>query len=345
MPIHEKCPLVSILVPIYNVENFIGRCVRSVYEQTYDNLEFVFVDDGCTDKSIDILTNIIKGHPHHKEKTILIHHQQNKGLAAARNTAIASCHGDLVIHVDSDDWLEQTGVEALVKKQQETDADIVYTRGYYRQKKESVKVNCRGWQPEKESLLTNLLQDKATISIWSKLIKRNLYTDNGIKCDERGSYYEDFQVLPRLIYLSKKIACLDDYIYHYERTNPNSIVTNIPRSIEIQKQGLLSIQVICDFFQHKEQRYFDLVNKFRLQYMHRMLNKNCKSRNKIGYYEFLHLLKATERKDWHLIGWNRPLKRAMYNNYYLRLITYPFEYFFTKVWVKIKFLAEIHFKK
>lgn len=332
----EKFPLVSILVPIYNVEKYIERCVRSVFEQTYNNLEYVFVDDGSSDSSIDILKKVILDYPSQQEKTVVIYHQQNKGLAAARNTAITSCQGDFVIHVDSDDFLEKNAVELLVKKQQETDADIVYTRGYYRHKVGIKKINCRGWHPEKEHLLTNLLQDKATISIWSKLIKRSLYTDNDIRCDERGSYYEDFQTLPRLIYLSKKIACLDNYIYHYERTNPNSIVTNIPRSIEIQKQGLISIQVVCDFFRDKNHKYYDLVKKFHLLYLYRMLIKNSKSRNQIGYYEFLHLLKETETKEWYLIGWNNPLNKIIDQNYYLRMFTSTFKFVKQKIVSAIK---------
>lgn len=326
MHIHKENPLVSILVPIYNVEKYIERCARSIYEQTYNRLEYVFVDDGSMDSSINILKKVVQDYPSQQEKTIIICHQQNKGLAAARNTAITSCQGVFVIHVDSDDFLEPNAVELLVKKQQETNADFVYTRGYYKHKKGIAKVNCRGWQTEKKPLLSNLLQDKATISIWSKLIKRSLYIDNCIRCDERGSYYEDFQVLPRLIYLSKKIACLDDYIYHLERNNPNSIVTNISHSIEIQKQGLISIQVVCDFFRDKERKYYDLVKKFHLQYLYRMLIKNCKSRNKLGYNEFLHLLKETEKKEWYLIGWNKPLNRNIDQNYYLRMFSSTFKF-------------------
>ncbi len=331
---HDDHPLVSILVPIYNVEKYIERCLRSVFGQTYDNVEFVFVDDGSIDGSIDLLNRVIKDYPFRQERITLIHHQRNKGLAAARNSAIYECHGDFVLHVDSDDWVELTAVEVLVKRQQETGADIVYTSGYYRHKEDAVKVHCHGWKQKKGPLLENLLQDKATISIWSKLIKRSLYTDNDIKCDERASYYEDFQVLPRLIHYSKMISCLDAYIYHYERSNPNSIVTNIPNSIEIQRQGLLSIQVVCDFYEDKEQRFYDLVKGFRLRYIYRMLNVNYRERNKKGYYEFLHLLKRTERKDWHLIGWNKLRNRVMDSNYYVRLTTFPTYLLLANLWTQ-----------
>ena len=112
-------PLVSILVPVYNVEHYVERCARSILEQTYPNLEFVFVDDACSDSSITILNQVVSDYPSHTARVSIIHHPQNRGLAAARNTAIAACHGDFVIHVDSDDWLEPEAAELLIKKQQE----------------------------------------------------------------------------------------------------------------------------------------------------------------------------------------------------------------------------------
>ena len=316
----SKSPLVSVLVPVYNVEAYIARCVRSVLDQTYSNLEFIFVDDGCTDSSIDILKAVIDESSRYQNKCTIIHHGQNKGLAAARNTAMANCHGEFVFHVDSDDWVEPDAVELLVKNQQETGADLVYTRGYYKHDKEALKIDCHGWSNDKDYTLTNILQDKATICVWSKLIKRNLYTDNAIECDERGSFYEDYQVLTRLVYYSQEMACLDAFIYHYDRSNPSSFCANITNNFDIQKQGLRSILVVRDFFQDKEQRYSDMVNRFYLCYANNMLNANFYNKNKEGYDEFLQLIKKTDRTDWHIIGWDKPLKKMKDSHYHTRML-------------------------
>ena len=132
-------PLVSILVPVYNVEQYIERCARSLFEQTYDNLEYIFVDDCTPDKSIQILERVLAEYPQRREQTKIIHHDRNRGLAAARNTAVENCSGVFLTHVDSDDWIEFNAVELLVNKQQENDADIVssntfcqYSDGTYR---------------------------------------------------------------------------------------------------------------------------------------------------------------------------------------------------------------------
>ena len=262
-------PLVSILVPVYNVETYIERCARSAFEQTYQNLEFVFVDDATPDSSIDVLQQVITDYPERHNSIQILHHNRNKGLAAARNTAIASCHGDFVMHMDSDDWLEPEAAELLISRQQETGADIVYTRGNYLENQDSMKIDCRGWSTDRESLLLNILQDNATMCIWSKLIWKRLYTDHHIRCDEQGSYYEDYQALAQLVYYAKVIARLDAYIYHYDRANPNSIVTKALNSLEIQQQGLRSIQSVSDFFQANDPRYLDHVKMFRTSFLQR----------------------------------------------------------------------------
>lgn len=268
-------PLVSVLVPIYQTEIFIERCARSVFEQTYKNLEYVFVDDGTTDNSICTLQRVIDDYPERKGHCKIIKHVRNQGLAATRNTAIANCHGDFVCHVDSDDWIEPNAVQLLVEKQHETGADIVYTRGNFLHTDKTVKIDCKGWSSDRDSLLETFLQDKATICVWSKLIRKSLYTDYDVRCDEQGSYYEDYQTLARLIYYSRSIACLNAYIYHYDRSNSGSIVSNFPNSLLIQRQGLRSIKVVCDFFRDKESHYYELSMRFYWHYILRILKTNC----------------------------------------------------------------------
>ena len=116
---------VSVLVPVYGVEKYIERCVRSLFEQTYPDLEYVFVNDCTPDNSIEILKKVKEEYPQKKDAVRFVNHAKNRGLAAARNTAYDNVTGDFVTIVDSDDWLELDAVEALVKKQGETCADIV----------------------------------------------------------------------------------------------------------------------------------------------------------------------------------------------------------------------------
>ncbi|MBQ1779984.1 MAG: glycosyltransferase family 2 protein, partial [Bacteroidales bacterium] len=116
---------VSILVPIYEVEKYIERCARSLFEQTYDNLEYIFVDDCSPDKSMEILEQVMEDYPNRKKQVRIIRHEHNRGLAAARNTALDAATSPFITHVDSDDYLSLDAIHLLVNKQVETDADIV----------------------------------------------------------------------------------------------------------------------------------------------------------------------------------------------------------------------------
>ena len=106
---------VSILVPIYNVELYIKRCIISLFEQTYNDIEFIFVNDCTKDKSIEILNSTLQQYPQRWEQVKIISHKTNKGLAAARTTALQNATGDYVMHVDSDDFLNLDAVEKCVE--------------------------------------------------------------------------------------------------------------------------------------------------------------------------------------------------------------------------------------
>lgn len=319
-------PLVSILVPVYNVETYIERCARSIFGQTYNAVEFVFVDDGCTDSSIAVLNRVIDEYPRLKQHIYIIRHPQNRGLAAARNTAVDACHGDFVIHVDSDDWIELDAIELLVKKQQETDADMVYTKGYYKHTQTTQWLNNDGWSTNKETTLANLLQYRASIGICSKLIRRTLYIKHGIRCNERGSYFEDFQILSQLIYYLQTLACIDESVYHYNRLNTGSICSNLSTNIEIQRQGIVSIQAVIDFFRDKEHHYYMMAQQFYVRYLRMRLYDNCRHWNKDGYKEFLTLLEQTDRSHRTVIGWDKPWNRAVDRSIYIKMLALVISY-------------------
>lgn len=118
-------PLVSILVPVYNVGAFLEKNLVSLFEQTFDKMEFIFVNDASTDNSMQILNEVLEYYPNRKEQVHIMQHSENKGLAAARTTALQNAHGDYLLHVDSDDWLELDMVEKMYQSAIYNNADIV----------------------------------------------------------------------------------------------------------------------------------------------------------------------------------------------------------------------------
>ena len=121
----SNTPLVSVIVPMYGVENYIARCAESLFAQTYPHIEFIFVDDGCKDRTVDVLRGILGKQEPALQARVRIISKENAGLPHARKTGLDAATGEYVLHVDSDDWLEPTAVEKLVRKAVETEADIV----------------------------------------------------------------------------------------------------------------------------------------------------------------------------------------------------------------------------
>lgn len=121
----ESLPLVSVIVPVYRAEKFIQQCARSLFEQTLEEMEFIFVNDCTPDSSMVILREIIKEYPNRARQVRIVEHDQNKGSATARNTGLDNARGSYIIYCDSDDWVEREMYEKMIKKAFDDKADIV----------------------------------------------------------------------------------------------------------------------------------------------------------------------------------------------------------------------------
>ena len=202
---------ISILVPIYNVEKYIERCARSLFEQTYPDIEYIFVNDCTPDNSIGILKNVVQDYPHREEHIRIITHEKNRGLAAARNTAVENCQTDFLMHVDSDDYIEKDTVEKLVAEQQKGDYDIVTGNAVF-QKKDSQEILHKNEPIDKEALIKLYIQTVYNHTIWGRLIRTSLYKDNKIQALEGCNIGEDHQVIPQLFYYANRFSSIDDII-------------------------------------------------------------------------------------------------------------------------------------
>lgn len=247
-------PLVSILVPIYGVEEYIERCAQSIFEQTYSNLEFVFVDDASPDKSVEILQRVISCYPNWEGRITIIHHDKNLGLAAARNTLVDNCTGEFLFHVDSDDWIEPNAVALLVKRQIETDADIVsvffymhmndFNDNYEKLLKRILTLK----EKNREDTLKAMLNYGSIVATWNRLIRTSLYREHNIRSVEGIDAGEDLIITPRLVYYSKKVASVKAITYHYNKCNSNSYVNVLPHSWDMQQQLIQATLLNVDFF-------------------------------------------------------------------------------------------------
>lgn len=213
--------LVSILVPVYKVESYIERCAISLFEQTYSNIEFVFVNDCTPDNSIGKLNAVIEKYPLRKPMVKIIEHSENKGLAVARKTALDASVGSYILNVDSDDYVDTTMVETMVNVAISEQADMVISDFYYVYKDKKVKVD-NEFELDKYTYLSNLLTRRTSVCIWGRLILRSLYYNNNIFPIPGLNYGEDYVVTPRLVYFVKKIIKVCRPLYFYIQSNNES---------------------------------------------------------------------------------------------------------------------------
>ena len=170
---------VSILVPLYNVEKYVGRCVESLFSQTYANIEYVFVNDCTPDRSMEVITDYIEKYGV-CDKCKIINHTVNKGISASRNDCLDNASGDYILFIDSDDFIDVDMVEKLVLAAQENNADISGC-GYIEEYEDhSVEIPQRYTNDHQEMMRAiTLLTIKGVM--WKLLIRRSIVDENKIR--------------------------------------------------------------------------------------------------------------------------------------------------------------------
>ena len=203
-------PLISVIVPIYKVESYLDRCVKSIVEQTYDHLEIILVDDGSPD-NCPVLCDAWA----ERDRRIKVIHKKNGGLSDARNAGLAAASGGLICFIDSDDWIEPEFLSALYYAMEQTGAEIAECATQYVAENGAV-IKTRKAAPEPldrtEALRRLVLEDGVYQTVWNKLYRREVI--QGIPFAV-GKYNEDefwtYQVFDRI----HKLATVETPLYNY----------------------------------------------------------------------------------------------------------------------------------
>ena len=215
---------ISIIAPVYGVEKYITEFARSLFVQDYPHIEFIFVNDGTKDRSIEILEELIEAEYAYLKPQIKIVHKQNGGLPAARRTGLEHATGDYIYHVDSDDWLAEGSISKIAAKIEATDADIVYFNLVKEYPTRSKPKPEREYNNNRKLYIRNIYNHRSFASVCNKCIRRGLYLEHEIYTPKYG-YAEDCFVTTQLIGYSTKVAFLDEYVYHYRKGNPNAMTS------------------------------------------------------------------------------------------------------------------------
>ena len=233
---------VSEIVLIYRVESYIERCVRSLMEQSFEDIEYIFVNDCTPDRSMDILHRVLADYPDRVGQIRIIENSQNRGAAASRNIGIEAATGDYLIFTDSDDWVESDMVEQMYRRAIEQQCDIVWC-GVEGQHSEDL-----GTAPE--AYIRGLLGRKINPGPINKLVRRDLYKQ--VHYVEKCNNGEDLNVNVKLHALAHKIAYVPQTYYHINYDNEQSITRLKDNLIPNGESLVRNVADIARFMEEQE---------------------------------------------------------------------------------------------
>ena len=284
---------VSVIVTIFKSEKYIEVCARSLFEQTLNEIEYIFINDATPDNSIIILKKIIEEYPNRKPFVRIINLETNKGVSNARKVGIENATGEYIIHADSDDWVDKDMYERLYQKAKETDADIVGCN--FRHEFSNLQYDFhQQYADNMEENISRLINGKIFPSLCTSLTRKSLIEDNGITFPTGLNMGEDLYFNLQLYLHARKIVSLDWAPYHYRHTEDSSCVQRTRKSIDsdIVIAGL--IEKIM-----KEQQLYEKYAKdieYRKFFSKLPLVQNID--NKDNIQEWLNIYPETNRNIW-----------------------------------------------
>lgn len=221
--------LVSIIIPVYNCENYVEACIESVRQQKYTNIEIILINDGSTDRSGEICEMIAQ-----QDNRVVVLHQKNQGVAAVRNRGIESATGEYITFVDSDDKISVHYVEKLLEAMHQRKADISICDMCCYESELDSKGKIPNVKLDREQALEDLFMDRIQSFMCGKLFRKDVLA--GIRLPI-GMSFDDHYTMPQIFLNANSVACIPDklYYYYYNREGNMSGDCTIEHSLDLAK--------------------------------------------------------------------------------------------------------------
>ncbi len=292
---------VSVIIPVYGVEKYIERCARSLFEQTLDDIEYLFIDDCTPDNSIGVLKSVLEKYPHRKSQVIIHRMEKNSGQAAVREWGMRNAIGEFVTHCDSDDWVKKDMYRQMYDKAIQDNADCVIC-DYAISDGINVLNTFNGCDSiEKNDFIQKLLARKKAWSLCNKLFRRSLLDKINYP---KGDMGEDMVITFQCLLNANTISYLPSSFYYYFQ-NPLS-VTHTPNEEKKMK----------NFYQNKENLDL-LIAIFKEKGLFQQYEKEFIS---LKYVVKMMLLNTSFDKEKRLI-WRNTYPEICYNMFHNSYIT------------------------
>jgi glycosyltransferase involved in cell wall biosynthesis len=212
--------LVSIIIPVYNVEKYIEKCILSILQQTYKNIEIIIVNDGSTDRSEKIINFLSK-----QDNRISIINKENAGVSAARNSGIEISTGEYIVFVDGDDYISDDYIDYMLDLIESTNTEFCFSTKCFTRNDENQTDAEYIKKLNAEDATALLLSPNVIVGCWNKIFKRSLIIQNNVWFSSSLFYGEGLTFITTLSQLSNSIGIGNRKVYYYRRNNEDSATT------------------------------------------------------------------------------------------------------------------------
>ena len=251
---------VSILVPFYKVENYVGRCVESLFTQTYKNIEYVFVNDCTPDGSMEVINEKIDKYGM-TDKCKMIIHEQNQGISSSRNDCLDNMTGDFFLFIDSDDYIDKDMVELLVDAAIKEDADISGC-GYIEEFADHSVEHPQKYTNDHGEMMRAITLLTIKGVMWKLLVRSTIVTEHKdeVRFIPDRNMVDDYFFCCQIFYYAKRFASVDRCMYHWIQYNPNNYTHTTVFAVESQAAAIRKTE---DFY--REKGVYDVVKTELIQ--------------------------------------------------------------------------------
>jgi len=249
-------PKVSVIVPIYNASLTLERCAISLFEQTLDDIEYIFIDDCSTDDSLIVLDEVLSRYPLRHPQTIIVKQTENTGVARVRQRGIEIARGEYLIHCDSDDWPDAQLYEVMYNLAMVEDSDLViseYKLHVYE------KVYYGGQCMPGVDLIKGLLNNRLSSGLWNKMVRKSVVKRTNFVFPAYNMC-EDFLITTQYLIYSRRVSFASMACYHYVY-NPSSMAhvmtkdSILARHTQIVRNISISIELVRSSFGKEKYRH------------------------------------------------------------------------------------------
>lgn len=225
--------LVSIIIPVYNAQSTLDLCLKSLINQSYENIEYIFVNDCSTDNSLDTIKQFAEKYSSDNRIIKIISHEVNKGVASARNTGLSNATGEYIYFVDSDDTIERDAISLMAKEMDQQKLDIIGIEWFLSFNKSERYMSQNSFSTPDEALI-NMMYGVIRWNLWLFMVRRSLYINNNICFNAGQDMGEDMMVMFKLFINAKRVFLLKKPLYHYNQTNSMSLTNQYNESHRVQ---------------------------------------------------------------------------------------------------------------